>query len=332
MITINQAQLTGAGINLSDVGETLYVYQGTNADTPSRFLHAVDIADGTAALRWRRTAQHRPGQRRLRGRNLGRQRRVRDAHAQHPVRRPVRPDQQQHRLGPERQQSAGRHQPTPAAIPRSRRPTHSWWVAGSGAGEGIVTINLDANYNSGTLAYQIVQAFQNDANLFHPSDITLDTVHGKFFFVDSDISGGHNRIIEGSISQLLNNPGAAGTFNVLYSDTGTAAANSIRTLSVDTTNGIIYFDHGTTFNKVTYSLNGTSTSGQTPTVLANLGSNNYVTQVTIDFTRGEVFLGSSRIQSVFGSDAITKNYIYVATGLTAGSRNPELHPAAVQPR
>jgi hypothetical protein len=47
VITITSADLVAAGINLDDLtGETLYVYQGTDADTPTEFLFAADIADG----------------------------------------------------------------------------------------------------------------------------------------------------------------------------------------------------------------------------------------------------------------------------------------------
>ncbi|HYI47410.1 MAG TPA: Ig-like domain-containing protein [Allosphingosinicella sp.] len=46
VITITSAQLVTAGMNLADVaGETIYVYQGTDANTPTAFLYAIDIAD-----------------------------------------------------------------------------------------------------------------------------------------------------------------------------------------------------------------------------------------------------------------------------------------------
>ncbi|HKE60333.1 MAG TPA: Ig-like domain-containing protein [Pyrinomonadaceae bacterium] len=192
-------------------------------------------------------------------------------------------------------------------------PDRQLWVAGSGAGEAIVHIHGDGTVSSGNVGFNLVQLFQNEANLFHPSDIALDTVHDKYFFVDADLNG-HNRIIQASISTALNNPGATPTFTVLYSNNGTGATGSMRTLSLDTANGIIYFDIATTFNKIVY-----DTPNQTPTQLANLGSNNYVTQATIDYAHGEVYLGSSRITSVFGSDVVTKNYIYRATGLTSAS-------------
>lgn len=51
VITITTALLNGAGINLSDAsGETLYVFQGTDANTPTEFLYAADIADGNLSF------------------------------------------------------------------------------------------------------------------------------------------------------------------------------------------------------------------------------------------------------------------------------------------
>lgn len=50
VVTISAAQLQAAGIDLSDAGETIYAYQGANADTPTTFLFAADIADGNLAF------------------------------------------------------------------------------------------------------------------------------------------------------------------------------------------------------------------------------------------------------------------------------------------
>ena len=47
VITITSAQLAAAGMNLSDLtGDTIYAYQGSDADSPTSFLYAADIADG----------------------------------------------------------------------------------------------------------------------------------------------------------------------------------------------------------------------------------------------------------------------------------------------
>ena len=321
VVTITQAQLTAAGISLADAGETIYVYQGT-INAPTRFLHAVDIADGTAGFDGTELT------------NTGLVSGVSavaiaDDNAEFGTRTSnIQPNDLFTQINSSLDWVHNDNSPqdgTASGTPAFTAPDRQIWVAGSGAGEAIVTINLDGTYNSGTLGYQIVQAFQNDASLFHPSDITLDTVHDKYFFVDADLNG-HNRIVQGSISQLLNNPGAALSLTVLYSNTDSGATNSMRTLSVDPISQQIYFDLGTTFVKINY-----NTTGQTPTVLANLGSENFVTQATIDYVHGTVLLGSSRIVSVFGSDVVDKNYIYMATGLDAGSNVSHLHAAPLQP-
>src|SRR3954453_17012211 len=181
VVTITQAQLSVAGMSLADAGETIYAYQGA-INAPTKFLHAVDIADGTAGFDG--TELTNTGlvngtsavsfaidnaEFGTRTDNI----QIPDLFAQ--INNAT--DWVQNDNSPQDGSTTG----TPAFT----APDAQIWVAGSGAGEAVVTINLDGTYNAGSLGYQIVQAFQNDANLFHPSDITLDTVHDKFFFVDA---------------------------------------------------------------------------------------------------------------------------------------------------
>ena len=105
---------------------------------------------------------------------------------------------------------------------------------------------------------------------------------------------------------------------MLYSNAGTGANLSMRTLSIDTVNQKIYFDIAETFVRINY-----DTANQTPTVLADLGAAfpdpAYITQMTINYATGTVYLGSSSVTSVFGSDAIDSNRVFVATGLTGSN-------------
>jgi Ca2+-binding RTX toxin-like protein len=187
------------------------------------------------------------------------------------------------------------------------------WFGGTGGGEALVYVSGDAGAGGGNTAIALTYILQGNPNLYAPRDIVLDTVHDKFFFVDSDVSGGHNRIIQGSISQVLANPGSP-AFTTLYQDTGTTSAASLRALAIDPEHGLIYFDHGTTFDKIGY-----DSALQTPTVLANLGAGNFITQIAIDFATGDVYLASSRTDSFFGQDIVEDNYIYHASGLTPAS-------------
>ena len=190
--------------------------------------------------------------------------------------------------------------------------TQIWLAAQSGGGDAIVNVDGDSTVGGGDVGYNLMLRLEDDPNLHAPRDIVVDTVHDRFWFVDSDIAG-NNRIYQGSISQVLANPGAP-VLTVLYENSGSSPDDSIRTLSVDMDNGIVYFDVGTTFNKVV-----ADTPLQTPTQLADLGFGNYITQVAIDYERGNVFLGSSSVSSFFGMDFVTTNYIFTASGLTPTS-------------
>jgi hypothetical protein len=186
------------------------------------------------------------------------------------------------------------------------------WFAGVGGGDAIAFVSGDPAVGGGNTAIALTYILNGDPNLFAPRDIVLDTVHDKFFFVDSDLAG-HNRIMQGSLSQVLANPGAP-VFTVLHQNTTSGANSAMRAIIIDPEHGQIYFDRGTTLNKISY-----DTPLQSPTVLANLGSNNFITQMSIDFTTGQVFLGSSRVLSFFGQDVVEDNFIYRATGLTPAS-------------
>ena len=204
-------------------------------------------------------------------------------------------------------------------------PDFQLWVASSGGGEALAFVSGDPGSGGGNVGFNLTLILAGDPNLFGPRDIMLDTVHDRFFFVDSDVSGGNNRIIQGSISQVLANPGSP-VLTTLYEDTGTDADASMRALAIDPENGLIYFDNGTTLNKISY-----DTPLQSPTMLADLGFGNYITQISINFASGDVFLASSAVFSFFGMDFVEDNYIYHASGLNSGLHQPQLRHPAVQP-
>ena len=224
----------------------------------------------------------------------------------------------------------------------------SMWSAAGGGGGGIIGTYGDATANGGNSGIDMVQLFTNlqvsGVNLlFAPQDIVFDTVHGKFFIADSDITGGHNRILQGNISDLLGNPAAAPPLTVLYSDTGTTAQSRIFNLQVDPNHGIVYFDHGQTLAKVVY-----NTANQAVTQLANFGTasgnpngttNNFIDDFVINFATGDVYLSSHRIVAAQDGDQVSRNYIYKITGLDSDRRIERLHlrrrqhhRSAVQPR
>jgi VCBS repeat-containing protein len=187
------------------------------------------------------------------------------------------------------------------------RPNQQLWLSGASFGDdAIIRVDGDPTVGGGLTGYALTRLLEGSSELVAPRDIVIDSVHDRFFLVDSD-GYGTSRILQGSLSQLLANPTGATLTTLFTSTTG----EPIRTLSVDVNNGIVYFDHGTTFNKVSAGI-----ADQSATMLADLGAGNYVTQAAIDFVHGEVYLASSTVYSDFGVDTVASNSIYRAIGLT----------------
>jgi VCBS repeat-containing protein len=203
------------------------------------------------------------------------------------------------------------------------------WTAGTGGGNAVVQASGDPQQGSGLTAYQVIQRYMNSVDnplttsvaegFYRVNDIVIDSVHGKYFIADSDINGGHNRVLQGNLSDLLS--GAPPSLTILYQDAGTGTAARIDNLEIDPNSGIVYFTHGQRFEKVSY-----NTALQTPTILANLGTgnpngntNNFIDDFVIDFASGSVYLSSHRVISGAEGDAVTKNYVYKISGLTPAS-------------
>jgi hypothetical protein len=202
------------------------------------------------------------------------------------------------------------------------------WSAALNGGGGIVNVGGDLGQGAGAIGQQISHLYNNllDGNgtsvFWALTDVVVDTVNGKFFVSDSDITGGHNRILQGNIADLLGNPGTLPTLTVLYSDTGVTTASTIDTLEIDKTNGIIYFTHGSKVEKIVY-----NNANQTATTLfeANVADNpagsgsNFFGDIAINFNTNEIYLSSYRVTTFTSSDSVTKNYVYKLTGLTANA-------------
>jgi VCBS repeat-containing protein len=205
------------------------------------------------------------------------------------------------------------------------------WIAGTGGGNGIFKASGDPTQSGGTVSYDFAQIYAATADnplttsvaegFYRVNDIVIDSVHGKYFVADSDISGGHNRVLQGNLADLLS--GAPPSLTVLYQDTTTGTASRIDNLEIDPNNGIVYFTHGQRLDKVVY-----DTPLQVTTALANFGTgsgnpngttNNFMDDFVIDFTTGTVFLSSHRVIADVSGDIVSKNYVYKITGLTPSS-------------
>ena len=147
-------------------------------------------------------------------------------------------------------------------------------------------------------------------------------MHDKVFIVDSGGSPAYS-ILEGSISQFINNPGGTPTFTVLATAIP-AAANDIRDIRVDLTNYFVYFLSDTKFERVTYNPNGASAANQTPTLIATVPSVGF--EFDLDLPAGKAYFVDSEFQTVFNPNppptlitAATENAIYRVNTLAPGA-------------
>src|SRR6185312_10741032 len=97
------------------------------------------------------------------------------------------------------------------------------WGTSVLGGGGFVHVSRDSTVNSGNTSYNTSNLYNNlivsgQSQFWNMRDMVFDTVDGKFFVVDSDITGGHNRIFQGNIADLLGNAGVSPTLVQLYSD------------------------------------------------------------------------------------------------------------------
>lgn len=334
VVTLSAAQLGGAGITLDENGDNLYVYQGSDANTPTTFLNALDFADGNTnfgaslvntgltnglnavALDLDSGAFSGPAtlQQNYLANGTGLVQAISDFNNWAGDNRGtfnamVQPAQTNFLVSPDIQ---------------------IWGATAGGSGDGIVGIGADSTTGGLGVGINQVRYYNSDGDesqafldlTFAPRDLVIDTVHGKFFLADSDLAG-HNRILQGNLSDLLGSPGTIPTVTVLYSDATSGVNSQIRNLVIDPDSGQVFFSHGSTtsIQRVSY-----DTAGQTPVTLVNLGAsnpngnaNNFVDDFVINFSTGDIYITSHRVVAAADGDIVSRNYLYKASGLTPSS-------------
>ena len=201
----------------------------------------------------------------------------------------------------------------------STTPDVQLWVAAPGGTDSLVRVSGDSTVGGGGTGYDIATLLAGHPQLHHPSDIIFDTVHDRFFIVDSD--GVHDSILQGSISQLLG--GGPVTLTTLYSQQPPVGdGEGITGVALDPENGIVYFTESNLVRKVAY-----DTADQVPVTLADLGSDdvtgglNYANEIAFNPLTGQIFVVSTESFSdfvesppgsgniIFGT-LVTRNAIY----------------------
>jgi hypothetical protein len=294
VITITDAEMAAAGIELADTGEAIYAYQGA-ANAPTTFLFAVEFGDGNDTFGASLTNT---------GLTAGN---GALAIAEDNVSFGERTWNQQsdvlfQQISDQSNWNTNDNSPQVDQIEGTNlavAPDVQLWIAGISGGHGLISVNGDASQN-GTLGYGVQTYLQNtssDGNaltstsrFWDPTHIVFDTVAGKFFVVDS--SGTFDRILQGNISDLLTNPGTAPTMTILWSEQP-AVSNStgVTSIALDKTNGDVYFTFSNTLLRVDY-----NTANQTAVTLANLGNDvdstnpNYANELILDLANSRAFI------------------------------------------
>ena len=308
VIPSSSAQFSGT-LNLDSAGDTIYAYQGA-INTPTTFLYAIEFADGNAAFGGSLANTGLSlttmavgvafDNAYFGGSSTGIQQtelaRISTSHAW---------------IGSDTVRQ------TAESGPLLPPDIQLWTTDTGGAGGGLSHVDDNAG-----VASNLATFFTNNVFL-HPAEITFDTVHDKVFIAD-DGGGPNYSILEGSISQFVNNPGVNPTFTVLAT-AHPAAANDIRDIEIDPTNHCVYFLADTKFEYVTYNPTGASTANQTPTVIAD-PPNNVGFEFDLDLTSSKAYFVDSEFQTVFNPappptliTAATENAIYRVNSLAPGA-------------
>ena len=215
-------------------------------------------------------------------------------------------------------------------------PNTEIWVAAAGGDNAIVHVD---NNNGSNTASNATTLYNGSTQIVHPTDIALDVNKNLYFFVDSD-GEGHNRILEGTLSQAVGTPTATPTFQTLYSDTfGTSVANAgaITGIELDTIHHQIYFienaiPSGATrgeafFDRMNYDGTGLTTLATLSVSGTNVGFSDFA----LDLADGKAFFTEESAHEGTGTVTLKTNFLYVATGVTSTASSVTLSQLPVSP-
>jgi Ca2+-binding RTX toxin-like protein len=223
IITLTAAQLTTAGITLSNAGETLYMYQG-GADAPTRFVFAMDIADGNGTFNGSLTNTGL-----VNGTSAVAVQFDNAVYAGTPTRiaaaqfADIATASRWH--GTDTDDIGGTtfytevHDTTNTNAFNTPDMVMIVGMAGGGQSDAILRIGNDANDNGGNnVGSGLTRLFQDNPAFAHISDVSFDLENGFFFFVDSD-GNFINRIMRGNIADIVNS-NSSPTFTQIFATDG----------------------------------------------------------------------------------------------------------------
>ncbi|SEC97374.1 protein of unknown function [Rhizobiales bacterium GAS191] len=178
--------------------------------------------------------------------------------------------------------------------------------------------------NGGPTSVNSTTLYSGNSNFHSVEDVVLDPTDGVYFILDDTASNGV-RILEGSLTQALNNPGAAPLFTTIFADTSTA--DFIPQIALDTVSHQLYFVDINNFNtgsaeiskfeRLNYNATGLTTNAS-PTILSTVGpvTNGGVTGFALDLVNHEAVFAFNQGGFVSVTTTPATPFLFAATGLT----------------
>jgi VCBS repeat-containing protein len=349
VLTFTRAQLTAAGITISNAGDTLYVYQGTSADAPTTFLHAIDFADNNDTFNGNLTNTGLVAGVSAVAVSFDNASYAGEAtQVYQSIFSDLNTTSRWH--GSDLDDTAGTsgysevtitHVGNPGdAFPESNNDTFLnamdmvmiAGMAGGGQSDAILRVGNDEGANIGS---NLTRLFRDNVAFNHITDVTFDIQDGFFFFVDSD-GNLTNRIMRGNIADLVSgntNP----TFTQVFATDGQSGGAGpvmngeiINGIEINTATNKIYWwdgDLGGNFEGG-WELHSANYDGTGNVVVALLDDENPdptfgipggIGDWALDSSRGFAYVVSSTgVIDGFGNASVTTNHILrvtLATGV-----------------
>ena len=319
VIAITSAQLAAAGMNLSDLtGDTIYAYQGADADTPTSFLYAADIADGnnvfngslantgltvgtTAVAVGVDQASYAGPSTQIQATQLAE----------------IGDNVQWH--GSDTNDNLGTIYDDRADVSLSgplNNPDMQLFAVMAGGGQSDAVVRMD-NDEASNVATNLTRLFRDNPDFNHLTDLSFDVEDGVFFAVDSD--GATTRILKGNIADLASGTSTP-TLTVIYNNPN--PDQFIGGIEIDTANDKVYLTEGDIF--VGHSLKSVGYAGGAvtdygPVALAVDSSFGFLAGGVFDFTldaaQDTAYLTYTLVDTFFGPPNAAINYIVKVNSL-----------------
>ena len=319
VITITSAQLAAAGMNLSDLtGDTIYVYQGSDADSPTSFLYAIDIADGnnvfngslanTGLVNGSTAVAIGFDQASYAGQST---------QIQQTQLTNISNNAQWH--GSDTNDSLGTMYDDRADVTLSgplNNPDMQLFAVMAGGGQSDAVVRMD-NDEASDVATNLTRLFRDNPDFNHLTDLSFDIEDGVFFVVDSD--GVTTRILKGNIADLANGTSTP-TLTVIFDDA--TPDQVIGGIEIDTVNNKVYFTEGDIFaghSLKSVGYGGGAVTDYGPVALAVDSSFGFLAGGVFDFTldvaHDTAYLTYTLVDTFFGPPNAAINYIVKVNSL-----------------